>query len=609
MAIPSDDDVPWIFTNRSSLTKLKNLLVSMKESKVFQLSKAPPQKGEAPSVSAPPKKKARRGKKAGGGAEVPEVVDGQTVFLQDVHNAVSYTLQGLSEKDIDASVVWEVKAKAVAFGLTGKVEMEKDSMLKKKLVKAHLLADRAHVQADPDGVAAADSLETADSLGSGSAAIASAPEEDMPTGLGPVATVKRMLAIDRKLGARLKAFATAVSGSSGQGATAFKRTHSGLATACTALWNGVSAHMTEVSFAGNVCAYIVEIIDESVMQTAIEREFVEVAALLYKARGEEHAAELSLDAEDIMAIEEFLCMRSIYMVILLDEASICLKEAVKRMQTATEPDLEKIGRILAACPMLENGLKFISENEEEVAAADAKCHNRVRWCDLWQRICSKSDMTEIDGNYKALADAKGDAAALQMLGADLAIELDDAEADAEKLFQAVEARLKQKKSDMVKDILSVAGAATETDPALSDIAAAVDEAMNAGTQVKESSFKPALVHAASAAAAAWESFEFATKATLELTRAWRLEKLLGDACTDLLLVKLAKENRSQVSAASAAAQGKQRLFVNVSDPRIMNMKLALVGKISLTTVAFTVKTVDAYIAGKIGGSFICVTPT
>eukprot|EP00959_Pyramimonas_sp_CCMP1952_P040031 837015-Pyramimonas_sp.AAC.1 len=82
-------------------------------------------------------------------------------------------------------------------------------MLKKKLVKAHLLADRAHVQADPDGVAAADSLETADSLGSGSAAIASAPEEDMPTGLGPVATVKRMLTIDRKLGARLKAFATA----------------------------------------------------------------------------------------------------------------------------------------------------------------------------------------------------------------------------------------------------------------------------------------------------------------------------------------------------------------------------------------------------------------
>eukprot|EP00959_Pyramimonas_sp_CCMP1952_P220520 4610600-Pyramimonas_sp.AAC.1 len=118
------------------------------------------------------------------------------------------------------------------------------------------------------------------------------------------------------------------------------------------------------------------------------------------------------------------------------------------MQTATEPDLEKIGRVLAACPMLENGLKFISENEEEVAAADAKCHNRVRWCDPWQRICSNSDMTEIDGNYKALADAKGDAAALQKLGADLAIELDDARADAEKLSQAVEARLKQKKSDM-----------------------------------------------------------------------------------------------------------------------------------------------------------------
>eukprot|EP00959_Pyramimonas_sp_CCMP1952_P399858 8378014-Pyramimonas_sp.AAC.1 len=120
-------------------------------------------------------------------------------------------------------------------------------MIKKKLVKAHALADRDHVQKDPD--AAVDSASTQPA--SDSLEHQQLDDAPMPVGLGPVAAVKRMLVVDDKLAHRLKAFASAVSAPN-QGPIAIKRTHKGLATACGLLWNGIATLMSEASFGGDV---------------------------------------------------------------------------------------------------------------------------------------------------------------------------------------------------------------------------------------------------------------------------------------------------------------------------------------------------------------------
>eukprot|EP00959_Pyramimonas_sp_CCMP1952_P139177 2913331-Pyramimonas_sp.AAC.1 len=102
----------------------------MKESKVFQLSMAPTPSEQ--QLQNPPAKKRKTAKRKAAPKRQPEVLaaqnsDGKSVvFLEDVRNAISYTLQGVSDDMIQRDLVWALQGKAVSFGLVGHVDMEKE---------------------------------------------------------------------------------------------------------------------------------------------------------------------------------------------------------------------------------------------------------------------------------------------------------------------------------------------------------------------------------------------------------------------------------------------------------------------------------------------------
>jgi hypothetical protein len=134
-----NDVCSHLIRSRSDAAQVKRLLTVMRESKTFQLSRKVAEKPEKkpgnPEKAKPEKPAPKRGGKAKKAAkakakpEAPEALedmndDGtETTFLDDVGNAIDYTLRAVEPHDKQDSAITQVWCWAIEFGLKGSVDV------------------------------------------------------------------------------------------------------------------------------------------------------------------------------------------------------------------------------------------------------------------------------------------------------------------------------------------------------------------------------------------------------------------------------------------------------------------------------------------------------